>query len=344
VQYEGVDETLNSPPSGSGLSEEERRQIREMVKARRRESSVNQSRDTSPNPAPGSQANKNVEESADSKEASLETVNPAQSVLGPWAAESEKMNKQYAELRAREEALFRKEPPRKEDHKPEGSTAAPSPVPRVLPTVDPLAEKLKKQQDIIQEQGVRIRELDQIVRASAHKTGQELEDQRSEIKDQIVALEQHCAAQSVQHRKEVTKLLDALNKLDALEHSPAPMLGGAGGTLGVAEDEEAKIKEQERQNAEAWLLREREKLLQQQEADAWKVVMIGKEISKYEQVSSACCIARFSCKCTRRTSKHQSIRMLWRCEHSTSTERKMEEQISKPCIAQFVTRTSRSKF
>ena len=288
VQYERADETLKSPPSGAGLSEEERRQIREMVKARRRENSVDQSQDTSPKPV--SQANQSNEESTDAKEISPDAVNPAQSVLGPWAAESERMNKQYAALRAREEALFRQEPPTKEDHKPEGSSAAPSPVPRVLPMVDPLAEKLKKQQDIIQEQGVRIRELDQVVRASAHKTGQELEDQHSEIKDQIVSLEQHCAAQSVLHRKEVTKLLDALNKLDALERSPAPMLGGA---LGVAEDEEAKIKEQERQNAEAWLLREREKLLQQQEADAWKVVTIGKEISKYEQVSRVCCIGSF---------------------------------------------------
>ena len=148
--------------------------------------------------------------------------------------------------------------------------------------MDPLAEKLKKQQDVIREQGILIAELDGIVRASAHKTGQELQDQHSEMKDQIVALEQHCAAQSVQHRKQVTRLLDALNKLDAMERAP---LAGGKGSLDLPEDEEAKIREQERQNAEAWLLREREKLLKQQEADAWKVVMIGKEISKYEQVS-----------------------------------------------------------
>jgi hypothetical protein len=89
----------------------------------------------------------------------------------------------------------------------------------------------------------------------------------------------------VQHRKQVTRLLDALNKLDAMERAP---LAGGKGSLDLPEDEEAKIREQERQNAEAWLLREREKLLKQQEADAWKVVMIGKEISKYEQVSPCC--------------------------------------------------------
>jgi len=139
-------------------------------------------------------------------------------------------------------------------------------------------EKLQKQQDTIREQGDRIKELDQIVRASAHKTGRQLEDQVAETKDQIVALEQLSAAQANEHRKMFTKLIDTLNKLDG----HADVLNGGSEELAEEEEQQIKLQQRERENAEAWLLREREKLLQEQEAEAWKIVTMGKEISKLE--------------------------------------------------------------
>ena len=128
-------------------------------------------------------------------------------------------------------------------------------------------EKLQHQQETIRAQGDRIKELDQIVRASAHKTGRQLEDQVAEAKDQIVALEQLSAARANEQRKLFTKLIDTLNKLDASDES----------LNGVDEQQQ-----RERENAEAWIMRERERLLQEQEVDAWKIVRMGKEISKLE--------------------------------------------------------------
>ena len=241
---------------GDGLSEEERQKVRDMVKARRRQSgSFNQTLDRSPNHS--------LNTSQMSADGLVDLGHPNLD-LTPWASDSARLNEKYALIRAREEALLQRTPQRSEG----AHTAAPRALPK---PADPLMEKLQRQQETIRAQGDRIKELDQIVRASAHKTGRQLEDQVAEAKDQIVALEQLSAARANEHRKLFTKLIDTLNKLDASDES-----------LNGVDEQHIKMQQRERENAEAWIMRERERLLQEQEVDAWKIVTMGKEISKLE--------------------------------------------------------------
>ena len=103
----------HSPPApslGEGLSEEERQQVREMVKSRRRRSgSLNQTLDHSPNHHASAHP---LDESRTITAVDLGHPNPD---LTTWASDSARLNEQFAIIRAREEALLQRKPRSSED-------------------------------------------------------------------------------------------------------------------------------------------------------------------------------------------------------------------------------------
>ena len=212
-----------SPEGGTDadeLSEAERQRVREVVKARRRDSSLNQSvrgesgnvastPKTSPAPPPRSSV----------------SLQAAPAGGHSWEAEAIKMQTAAAAIRAREEALGLRpalpaEPLLNDTAAHEAYDSIPQSrgeeeVQLEGDEEDPVVQTLTQKLQEIRDNSARIQELDAAVRASANKTGEDLKDAISEVKDEIVALEQLSAAQASEHRRQFTKLLDTLNKSDA---------------------------------------------------------------------------------------------------------------------------------
>ena len=198
-----------------------------------------------------------------------------------WADDAEKLKMEYQMLRARELKLLRNErgdgnvsTHRRQAVSPSRSPTAPSRDTTVI-------DKINKHQETIREQGRRIEELDDLVRASAHRTGREMQDALAQTKDQIVSLEQLSERQCLEHRKLFTNLLAVQNIFDAQK-----------GVLPNADQDERQSGERqsgdsclslERQSADSWLLREREMYTKEHETYENQVALLNKEMSRLEE-------------------------------------------------------------
>ena len=198
-----------------------------------------------------------------------------------WADDAEKLKMEYQMLRARELKLLRNErgdgnvsTHRRQAVSPSRSPTAPSRDTTVI-------DKINKQQETIRAQGRRIEELDNLVRASAHRTGREMQDALAQTKDQIVSLEQLSERQCFEHRKLFTNLLAVQNIFDAQK-----------GALPNADQDEGQSGERqsgdsclslERQSADSWLLREREMYTKEHETYENQVALLNKEMRRLEE-------------------------------------------------------------
>lgn len=145
----------------------------------------------------------------------------------------------------------------------------------VLPSRSPtrdttVIDKINEQQETIRAQGRRIEELDNLVRASAHRTGREMQDALAQTKDQIVSLEQLSETQCLEHRKLFTNLLALQNIFDAQK-----------GVLPNAHQDERQSGE--RQSADSWLLREREMYTKEHETYENQVALLNNEVSRLDE-------------------------------------------------------------
>jgi hypothetical protein len=210
-----------------------------------------------------------------------------------WAAQSLQMQEQYRQLRAREEALL--------GYNASGGLLGLSigdadggvgPLEDLL-IRDPHALKLTQQQQQIREKSAHIQELDKVVRASAHTSGHDLRDEICKAKDEIVALEQLAASQAVEHRIHLSKLLSALNRLDAQDKGIQDARRGAGsrkdarreagsnGSEGVTKERLGEDKD--RTFDKTWAVSQSSILVQENQVETRKVVTMSKEISRLEQ-------------------------------------------------------------
>ena len=108
------------------------------------------------------------------------------------------------------------------------------------------------------------------MRASAHRTGREMQDALAQTKDQIVSLEQLSETQCLEHRKLFTNLLALQNIFDAQK-----------GVLPNAHQDERQSGE--RQSADSWLLREREMYTKEHQTYENQVALLNNEMSRLEE-------------------------------------------------------------
>jgi hypothetical protein len=187
-----------------------------------------------------------------------------------WADDAEKLKMEYQMLRARELKLLRNERGDVDVSIHRRQAVSPSRSPTATCRDTTVIDKINKQQETIRAQGRRIEELDNLVRASAHRTGREMQDALAQTKDQIVSLEQLSETQSLEHRKLFTNLLAVQNIFDAQK-----------GVLPNADQDERQSGE--KQSADSWLLREREMYIKEHETYENQVALLNKEVRRLEE-------------------------------------------------------------